>query len=476
MSRWQGKYYSQKEFHELVDYCQERFITLIPEFDIPGHCEAFRNAFNYDSMSDERVQPILLNLIEELCALVPKEKMPYIHLGTDEVWHKYERPAPGLLPALTEKVRKHGREVVVWSPGQKIENDSTSITQLWSSNGRPKPGHRYLDSRLNYLNHLDPLAGMWQLYFDRICNASHGDSLRLGGILCCWNDNNLADEYDVLRLNPVYPGMLVYSETTWTGNQIDYGEKYLAMLPEPGTLAYADFQNLENRLCHHRDLYFKDKPFPYVKQSQIPWLMIGPFDHNGDMNKKFPVEDSIIEKYQGDGNTYTWWGPLYGGTIFPKHFFGYPAPVKENQGTIYALTYIYSPIDQVVDCWIGFQGWSRSGGRRGGPFPQQGQWHTTQPKVWVNDKEIPPPVWKQPGLSEKTEEIPFVDEDYFYRTPTKIILNQGWNKVLLKVPQGGNSWKWMFTFVPVRVNGQQISEVNDLIFSCYLPIYNKQGK
>jgi hypothetical protein len=266
--------------------------------------------------------------------------------------------------------------------------------------------------------------------------------------------------------------MLVYSETTWTGNQNDYGEKYLALLPEPGTNAYKDFQNLEDRICRHRDLYFKGKPFPYVKQSQITWLLIGPFDHNGDMSKKFPVEDSIAKKYKVDGKSYSWWGPLYGGTIFPKHFFGYPTPVKEKQGTIYALSYIYSPIDQAVGCWIGFHGWSRSGGRRGGPFPQQGQWHTTQPKAWLNDKEIPPPVWKQPGLTEKTEEIPFVDEDYFYRTPTKIFLNQGWNNVLLKVPQGGSSWKWMFTFVPIRVNGQHISEVKGLVYSSHLPIDN----
>jgi len=473
MSRWLGKYYSQKDFIELVNYCKERYITLIPELDIPGHCEAFRKAFSFDSMSDAHVQPVLINLIDELCELVPKEKMPYIHLGTDEVWHRYEKPAPGMLPALTEQVIKHGREVIVWSPGQKIVNDTTSITQLWSSNGRPKPGHRYLDSRLNYLNHLDPLAGMWQLYFDPFCNTTIIDSLRLGGILCCWNDNNLADERDVLRINPVYPGMLVYSETTWSGNQIDYSENYLAILPKPETQAYKDFQNLEDRLCRHRDLYFKEKPFPYVKQSQIPWLLIGPFDHRGQMSKKFPVEDSIAEKYQIDGNTYSWWGPLYGGTINPNHFFGYPSPVKEKQGTIYALTHIYSPVDQIVDCWIGFHGWSRSGGRRGGPLPQQGQWHTTQPKLWVNDMEIPPPVWKQPGLSEATEEIPFVDEDYFYRTPTKLNLKRGWNKVLLKVPQGGTSWKWMFTFVPVLLHGRQISEVNALVYKSYLQINNK---
>jgi N-acetyl-beta-hexosaminidase len=98
MSRWPGKYYTQQEFLELVDYCNERFITLIPEFDIPVHSEAFRKVFDLDSMGDPRVKPVLLNLIDELCSLVPRGKMPFIHLGTDEVWNRYEHPAADLLP------------------------------------------------------------------------------------------------------------------------------------------------------------------------------------------------------------------------------------------------------------------------------------------------------------------------------------------------------------------------------------------
>ncbi len=465
MSRWLGKFYTQKDFVELVNYCNDRFITLIPEFDIPGHCEAFRKAFAIDSMSDRRVQPILLDLIDELCALVPVNKMPYIHLGTDEVWSKYERPADGLLAALTARVNSHQREVIVWRPGQQIDSDKTSITQLWSSNGKPKPGHRYLDSRLNYLNHLDPLAGVAQLYFDRICDASTGDSLRLGGILCCWNDNNVNNEYDILRQNPVYPGMLVYSETSWKGQSTDFGENFLAKLPARDSQLFNGFQEFEDRLIQHRNLYFQEKPFPYVKQTQLNWQIIGPFNNNGDVSESFPVENADNQSYTIEGKTYNWTGPYTRGTIHIRHFFGFPSYFSEKQGTVYARTSIWSPKDQEVGFWIGFQDWSRSGGRRGGPFPEQGQWHTTNPKVWVNQHEVEPPVWINPGLAEKTEEIPFRDENYFFRNPTAITLKKGWNKVLIKVPQGGKSWKWMFTFLPVKLDGQDVREVDGLKFS-----------
>ena len=135
----------------------------------------------------------------------------------------------------------------------------------------------------------------------------------------------------------------------------------------------------------------------------------------------------------------------------------------QKNGTYYAYTNIYSPNDRIQDFWVGFQGWSRSS-RRGGPTPNQGQWHSTNPKIWVNNIEVAPPIWKQPDLKEEAHEIPFIDEDYFYRSPTKIQLKKGWNKVLLKIPQGGKSWKWMFTCIPVKIAGKNISEVPELTF------------
>jgi hypothetical protein len=143
---------------------------------------------------------------------------------------------------------------------------------------------------------------------------------------------------------------------------------------------------------------------------------------------------------------------------------------EAKSGTYYAYTAIYSPDARVQDFWIGFQGWSRSGGRRGGPFPDIGQWHTTNPKIWINNKNIEPPKWKQPSLGEKTDEIPFIDEDYFYREPTKINLDKGWNRVLLKIPHGGNSWKWMFTCVPLELNEKGVREATGLRFKTKLNV------
>lgn len=468
-SRKPGKYYTQEEFKDLVEYCRQRHITLIPELDIPGHTRAFRKALGLNSMNTPEVQNILIDLIDELCSLAPAEVMPYIHLGTDEVSHRAEHVDRDYLMPLIKRVEQNDRKYISWWAGLRTPGDTTSIKQLWAQH-RPLKGHPFIDSRANYINHLDPLAGVGRLYFQQPCRAEHGDSLRLGGILCCWPDDNVNDERNIVLQNAVYPFVVAYSEAIWRGVK-STGKKYWAQIPKKNTDEFIAYHEFESRILEHRDNYFEGKEFPFVKSAHIPWKIIGPFSHNGDFSKSFDVEKEIKDNYDVDGKNYSWKDTiLQGGTIHLNHFFGFPSPIKEKEGTVYAINYLWSPKAQELDFWIGFQGWSRAGGRRGGPTPPQGQWHTTNPKIWVNNNEIQPPLWQQPDLAVGTHEIPFVDEDYFYREPAKIKLKKGWNKFLLKVPQGGNSWKWMFTCVPVDINGNNVREVEGIKYSTDMAI------
>ena len=460
-----GKFYSQKEFIELVQFCKERHITIIPELDVPGHSLAFRKAFGLESMNSPQVQKILIDLIEELCSLVPAEDMPYIHLGTDEVRQKAEKVNDGFLLPLIKTIEQNNRTYVSWWHGIKTPGDTKSVKQLWAQTD-PLEGHAYFDSRSNYINHLDPLCAISRLFFQQPCRSPNGDDQRLGGILCCWPDNRVDDENNTFRQNPIYPSLVAYSQAIWHGVKNSTGQAYWAQLPDIKTPEYDRYVDFEQKVSFHRDEYFNELEFPFLENAHIPWKIIGPFDHGGDMSKSFGVENEIRSEYLVEDKTFKWQETiLRGGTIHLRHFFGFPSPISDKEGTVYALNYVYSPIDQELGFWIGFHGWSRSGGRRGGPFPAEGQWHTTNPKIWVNNKEIPPPNWKQPGLAAKTLEIPFIDEDYFYREPSLVKLNKGWNKFLLKVPHGGTSWKWMFTCVPVEINGNNVREVEGLKYS-----------
>ncbi|WP_086478201.1 family 20 glycosylhydrolase [Arenibacter amylolyticus] len=459
-SRHVGKYYTQEDFKEILAYSKERQITVIPEFDIPGHTRAFRKAFGIKTMKEERVLPILIDLFDELMSLADAEEMPYIHIGTDEVRNEPEYVEDEMILTLMNHIKGKGRELIVWKEGIEIEGDSTSINQLWAQH-EVRKGHRFIDSRANYINHLDPFAGMARLFFQQPCRQPAGDSLALGGILCAWPDNNVANERDILKQNPIYPSIVFYSDAIWKGREKNYLE-YWAKLPPKGSEELKRFMDFEQKVLVHRDHFFKDKEFPYVAQTEALWKIIGPFDHKGDFTASFPVEKELQSSYTVDGTTYKWDDTPVGATIHLKHYFGFPAITEAKSGTYYAHTKIYSSEAREQTFWIGFYGWSRSGGRRGGPAPSQGQWHFTEPKIWVNNEEVAPPVWQQPELAVATDEIPFIDEDYFYREPAKVKLKKGWNTVLLKIPHGGRSWKWMYTFIPVSLDGNNVREVQDL--------------
>ena len=448
MSRNPGKYYTQREPRDLVKFCRQREITLIPEMDMPGHTEAFRKALGITSMNPPESRKILKDLLTELASLATPEEMPYIHLGTDEVRGPSEKVDGTFLHEMSAHVRTLGREVIGWRQGLDDKTDQKRITQLWAR-ANPLPENPFIDSRSTYINHMDPFEVVSTFLFQQSCRRPHGDATALGGILCSWPDIRIANERDSLQQNPVYPGMLTFAESLWRGVETDDKEAYWANLPPPGTPEYSKFCEFEARLLDHKQRFFNNKEFPYFKQTDLRWKIIGPFPILGDVTREFPVEKELQESYPIDGRDVRWMNREFGAaTVYLKHFFGFGAPVKEAEGTCYALTHIWTPNDRVLPVWTGFHTWSTSD-RRGGPTPAQGEWARKKPWIRVNGKFIAPPVWKNPSVPVNSLEIPITDENYSAREPCHISLNQGWNEVLLKIPHRAGDWKWMFTFIPI---------------------------
>ncbi|MBN2651178.1 MAG: family 20 glycosylhydrolase [Spirochaetales bacterium] len=104
-----GGFYTQEEVKEIVKYAQDRFITILPEVDIPGHAMAMLAAYpelacfkkdfkvNPGSKFFCKIQNTLcagnpktfeyLNIVfSEIADLFPSE---YIHIGGDEVCRKW---------------------------------------------------------------------------------------------------------------------------------------------------------------------------------------------------------------------------------------------------------------------------------------------------------------------------------------------------------------------------------------------------
>lgn len=116
-----GGYYTQKEVKEIVDYAKSRYITIIPEIELPGHAQAALAAYPEYSCTggphqvattwgvfDEVYCPteetfsFLENILTEVIELFPYS--PYIHVGGDEC----PKTRWKTCPKCQERIKKEG--------------------------------------------------------------------------------------------------------------------------------------------------------------------------------------------------------------------------------------------------------------------------------------------------------------------------------------------------------------------------------
>jgi hypothetical protein len=255
----------------------------------------------------------------------------------------------------------------------------------------------------------------------------------------------VAKEEDLITMNAVYPVMLTFAERCWQGGG---WKNYLSDISIPGTERYIAFEEFENRLLEHKSLYFKNMSFPYVRQTNIEWHLLGPFDNKGNTEMAFAPESTAF----ADTVQLTRYPSVYGGSIWLRHFW-HPMIQShlenpEDSATYYAIRKIWSDKEGIKKLWIGFNDLSRSTAT---DSPPANAWDEKGSALWVNGKKIPAPEWKRAG-QKGDQEIPLTDEGFAYREPVMINFHKGWNIVLVKAPVAsfiGKDWqnpvKWIFT-------------------------------
>lgn len=458
--RMPGKYYTLEEARDLVDFCKKHQVLLIPEIDMPGHSAAFVRAFRHDMQSPEGMK-ILKLLLDEVCETFD---VPYLHIGTDEV----EFTNPHFVPEMVAYVRSKGKKVISWNPGWHYKPGEIDMTHLWSYRGKAQPGIPAIDSKFHYLNHFDVFGDIVALYNSRIYDQAEGSEDIAGTILALWHDRLIDNEWNLVIENGLYPNMLAIAERAWRGGGTEYFDGLGTILPPEDTEAFKEFADFEKRMLWHKEHTFKGYPFAYVKQTNVKWNITDAFPNGGDMDKVFPPEQELKDIYHYNGNTYGVRQAI-GAGIYLRHVWGDMVPAfyadpKENH-TAYAYTWVYSPKDQEVGLWAEFQNYSRSEMDLA-PLPDK--WDYKGSRIWINDREILPPVWTATH-KVKSYEVPLGNENCVGRVPLAVHLNKGWNKVFLKLPIGKFKMaetrlvKWMFTAVFVTPDGERA--VEGLIYS-----------
>jgi len=145
-----GGYYSQDDYAYIVGYAQSRFITIVPEIDMPGHVTAALSS--YGELTCDGIAPELFtgievgfsslciskditytfveNVLAEVAALTPG---PYFHIGGDEAqatslpeYMEFIQRVQGILQDL-------GKQMIGWEEIAQIRLLPTSILQHWNS-------------------------------------------------------------------------------------------------------------------------------------------------------------------------------------------------------------------------------------------------------------------------------------------------------------------------------------------------------
>ncbi|MBP2648105.1 MAG: Beta-N-acetylhexosaminidase [Gemmatimonadetes bacterium] len=145
-----GGFYTQAQYREIVEYARRRYITVIPEIDLPGHTNAALVAYpelncngkvpapytgietGISSLCTRRpvVMQFVADVIRELAAITPG---PFIHIGGDEADVTLPRDYVAFIDSVQRIVRAQGKTMIGWEEIASAPIDPGTVVQHWRS-------------------------------------------------------------------------------------------------------------------------------------------------------------------------------------------------------------------------------------------------------------------------------------------------------------------------------------------------------
>ncbi|MEI6678752.1 MAG: beta-N-acetylhexosaminidase [Mariniphaga sp.] len=144
-----GGYYTQEQYKDIVTYAAQRYVTIIPEIDMPGHTNAA--LASYPELNCNNVAPklytgtevgfsslcttkeltyqFITDVFTELSALTPG---PYLHIGGDE---SHVTKLADYIPFVNKVqgiVKKLGKQVIGWDEIALTTLQPNSFVQFWA--------------------------------------------------------------------------------------------------------------------------------------------------------------------------------------------------------------------------------------------------------------------------------------------------------------------------------------------------------
>jgi hexosaminidase len=145
-----GGYYTREDYLEIVAYAQSRYLTVVPEVDLPGHTNAalasypeltcdgvevprytgIEVGFSSLCVDKEATYQFLDDVFGELAALTPG---PYLHIGGDEAKTLTPEAYATIVARAQEIVARHGKTVIGWHEVAAAALLPSTVVQYWGT-------------------------------------------------------------------------------------------------------------------------------------------------------------------------------------------------------------------------------------------------------------------------------------------------------------------------------------------------------
>jgi hexosaminidase len=143
-----GGFYTQEQYSEIVKYAQDRYVTIVPEIDMPGHTNAALASYaelNCDGRARDLytgtkvgfstlcakkkvTYKFVDDVVRELAGLTPG---PYFHIGGDESHATKHDDYVLFVEKVQEIVKSHGKKVIGWDEIATTRLTEGSVAQYW---------------------------------------------------------------------------------------------------------------------------------------------------------------------------------------------------------------------------------------------------------------------------------------------------------------------------------------------------------
>jgi hexosaminidase len=143
-----GGYFTQDDYKAIVKYADDRYVTIVPEIDMPAHINAglishpelscgkrppriytgIEVGFSAICPDSEATYRLIDDVVREITAMSPGG---YFHIGGDEVQAITQPQYNRFVERVNGIVRKYNARAVGWEDIAKAAIDSTTIIQMW---------------------------------------------------------------------------------------------------------------------------------------------------------------------------------------------------------------------------------------------------------------------------------------------------------------------------------------------------------